>query len=373
MPSENFAFRLGRFCRNRKMELAVCLLALVCFFLPLRMGNDVNRDLPVFGWHEQVTQDYCERTLNKALAAYVATKSASRLLAVVSDAHMQASLPLVGGVSVAPGKMLSAAIDILERVSTGLFFVIGATLIGKLFGGMISVISFKMLLPLAGVCFCFSFFSGSVFPWARPVGKFLSQLAIVLWIFFPCTAMLNGYVEELYLDGVYQEKMKAIGEGMLGMEENDPMKKLDLAPPKDPPAREEAGPAGEKSAPVQAAEAGKQEEEGGFFSFLRRTYEQIKNIRKIPGEVADSVREKLNRVLTAAEDLTDNLTYALMILVLTTFVIPLVLLYIFASITGILFRDLRFEADLPSQGILRRLLGNAHEHDEKGKLPPARS
>ena len=65
------------------------LLLLVALpLLSLRMGDGVNAGLPIIGAAEQLSADYCRRTLERATAAYVSAKVVDKVISMIQRAEI---------------------------------------------------------------------------------------------------------------------------------------------------------------------------------------------------------------------------------------------------------------------------------------------
>ena len=184
-----------------KIALLVALL-----LLPLRMGEGANAGVPVIGAAEQLAADYCGRTLERATAAYVSAKVVDKTISMIQRAEISVT-PIGVGLTFAPGELLAAANEAIERVSAALFSVMGLMLVEKLSIGLISWLCFKLLLPLALVLSLLRHLTGGRLPQLAPVARFLARLAVLLWCFFPAVALAAGYVESAYLDAEYARQM----------------------------------------------------------------------------------------------------------------------------------------------------------------------
>ena len=95
--------------------LKVALLAAL-LLLPLRMGEGANDGVPVIGAAEQLAADYCDRTLERATAAYVSAKVVDKTISLIQRAEISVT-PVGVGLTFAPGELLAAANEAIERVS----------------------------------------------------------------------------------------------------------------------------------------------------------------------------------------------------------------------------------------------------------------
>ena len=299
--------------------LVLCFGAL--YLLPVRMGNGANAHIPVIGAAERISEEYCEKTLVRATAAYASAKVVDK--AVSSLQRVELSIAPFGvGMSVAPGEMLAAVNDAIERVSAALFFVMGLMLVEKLLLGMVSWVCFKVLLPMAlifAACYCLF---GRRASWSRAAALFLSRTALVCWLFFPLSAGVSSYVETAYLGPVYEAQMAGVENSSLQMEHLE----------------------GEMNRSL--AQASVEEKDEGWFSSVWDKAEGVleKVTRFISRFSVDKIREKAAQILHYADDATDRLFHTFCIFVLTTLIIPLALFLLLGGLLRQLSRQFTEEA-----------------------------
>lgn len=274
------------------------LLLVVLLALPLRMGDGVNAGVPIIGAAEQISADYCRRTLERATAAYVSAKVVDKVISMIQRAEISFT-PMGVGVTVAPGELLAAANEAIERVSAALFSVMGLMLVEKLGIGMISWICFKFLLPLALILLLLRHVAGARLPWLAPTGRFLARLALLLWCFFPAVALAAGYVEHAYLDAEYAQQMDEVAAGE---------KRLDAL--------------------------GK--------DFAESVPEEQGILDKLKGAVGKlDIRQQAADMLDYADRLTDRLFHVFCIFLLTTLVIPLFMFFLLRKLLALLTENWR--------------------------------
>ena len=107
--------------KKRCIVALVLALVLSCLlYAPIRMGTGVNKDIPLIGAAESVAENYCEQTLIAATKAYVAAKLIDKCISTLQQVEISFT-PFGMGVTVAPGEMLAAVNEAIERVSSALF------------------------------------------------------------------------------------------------------------------------------------------------------------------------------------------------------------------------------------------------------------
>lgn len=303
--------------QNRKALLALGLAVLLAALLalPVHMGNGVNARLPIIGTAEKISEEYCEETLSKAAKAYVLTKVIDKTVSTLQRIEVSIT-PFGLGMSVAPGEMLAAVNDAIERVSTALFSVMGLMLVEKLLVGMISWVSFKLMLPLAvglALLYCLS---GRRFAWSRSAAVFLANTALICWLFFPVTALVGSYVEQAYLGEIYAEQMHEVDSSagaIIGMDEVE----TDMPGVVDEDA------------------------DSGWFSGTMEKLESILNTVKnaLHSINIESLQAKAGEILNYADNATDRLFHVFCIFVLTTIVIPLFMFFLLYKMLYLLTKN----------------------------------
>lgn len=276
------------------------LLLVALLLLPLRMGEGVNAEVPLIGAAEQLAADYCGRTLERATAAYVSAKVVDKTISLIQRAEISVT-PVGVGLTFAPGELLAAANEAIERVSAALFTVMGLMLVEKLSIGLISWLCFKLLLPLALVLSLLRHLTGGRLPQLAPIARFLARLAVLLWCFFPAVALAAGYVESAYLDAEYARQMD---------EAASEEKRLDAL------GREFA-----ESVP----------QEQGLLDRLKGAAAML------------DIRQKAADMLDYADRMSDRLFHVFCIFLLTTVLIPLFMLFLLLKLLALLTDGYRRE------------------------------
>lgn len=317
--------------RKKRYATAIVLAAMLACLLwaPIRMGTDANADVPLIGAAEAVAEDYCEQTLVDATKAYVAAKVIDKTISTLQRVEISVT-PFGMGMTVAPGEMLAAVNDAIERVSAALFTVMGIMLVEKLLLGMISWVSFKVLLPVAlgcGILYCLA---GERMSWSRSTASFLGTTALLCWLFLPVTALVSGYVEDAYLGPVYAEQMDRIEGAAAGVIlEGDVQHEAPAMP-------------SEKSSG------------GGWFSGLSdgltalvdKLSALMESIRTAAANASvEGLKQKAEDILNYADDATDRLFHTFCIFVVTTIIIPLFSFFLLCRTVRLLTR--RFTQETP--------------------------
>ncbi|WP_300709827.1 hypothetical protein [uncultured Desulfovibrio sp.] len=274
------------------------LLLVALLLLPLRMGDGVNAGLPIIGAAEQLSADYCRRTLERATAAYVSAKVVDKVISMIQRAEISFT-PMGVGLTVAPGELLAATNEAIERVSAALFSVMGLMLVEKLGIGMLSWVCFKLLLPVALALLLLRHAAGTRLPWLGQSGRFLARLALLLWCFFPAVALAADYVEHAYLDAEYARQMDEVAAGE---------KRLDAL-----------GKDFAESVP----------EDQGILDQLKGAAGML------------DIRQQAADMLDYADRLTDRLFHVFCIFLLTTLVIPLFMFFLLCKLLALLTDDYR--------------------------------
>lgn len=311
--------------KKRCIIVVALTVVLSCLlYAPIRMGTGVNKDIPLIGAAESVAENYCEQTLIAATKAYVAAKLIDKCISTLQQVEISFT-PFGMGVTVAPGEMLAAVNEAIERVSSALFTVIGIMLVEKLLLGMLSWVSFKVLLPVAlgfGILYCVA---GRFMPWSRSIALFLASTALLCWLFLPLTALVSGYVEEGYLGGVYAEQMEKVEGAEAGVILEDVVEQEELRAP-------------------SAESSGRGWFSGltdGVSALVDKLSSLVENIRKAADKLSvEAVQKKATEILNYADDATDRLFHAFCIFVVTTILIPLFSFFVLCRLVCLLTRRL---------------------------------
>lgn len=306
---KDFIYRLTIY---KYQIIFLSLVVIFCFFCPVHNGGQEHTKMYVFEKYEQMTQGYCDTVLKKATAAYVSTKSASKIIAVMSDAHIQINAPLVGGITFAPGKILTTASDVLDKISTGLFLVVSVVLIEKILIGIIPILCLKVCVPISAIFFITAYFLNSIF--LKKIAVFVVRITIIVLFFIPSLAIINKYIDTMYLDNIYVSNMETVNNSILELDKNQYQYEIDDF----------------------------DSDKNGFFSSFEEFADKMKQkAANIPISVYGFVKDKINLIFTSVESIADNLTLILMILVVTTFIVPIGMLFVLVSVINMLIEDLR--------------------------------
>ncbi len=287
--------------------LYLLLLGGIVLLLPIKMGNQVNAHIPIIGHVEAMSDSYYTKTLLKATVAYVSAKVVNRAISMVQRAEV-AVTPAGVGLTFAPGELLAAANDGIERVSTALFSIIGILLVQKLLVGMVSFACIKCLLPLALACFFVNSvpYLAKIFPFARALGLLACKMAVLIWCIFPVSVFINNYIEENYLDAKYEETMGSVQKDERALEESTAL----------------------LHAASQQKEAQK-EEDSSVLGWMKDKWDTAKTFVKNP---LDTIGPIVNKALAYADNIIDKLFIIFSVFVVTTIIIPLGVYVIFMAL-----------------------------------------
>lgn len=199
-----FYFRMSD--KKKKSVAVMTVLLVFLIVLPIRIGIGANAHIPLIGAIEDVTQSYCDNTLERATKTYVIAKGVDRIISLIEDTKISFGFFL--DVNIGIGKLLAAANDAIERICAALFTVIGIVLAEKLILGMLSWACFKILLPIALICGILHCVAPRFVPWGRSVALFLARTVILCWMFLPITTLISSYVENAYFEYEHTEKIE---------------------------------------------------------------------------------------------------------------------------------------------------------------------
>jgi hypothetical protein len=280
--------------RRRQISFVlICLLLGLFLFMPFRINSQGNVNLPILRTVDALSRDWFTETLTKVSAAWLLTVSVDGLLSIVEDVH----IPII---NTAPGKALSGLQDSLGQLSTVLLWLMGLLSLGLLLGSVLSFICFKVLLPAALFLELLQRISPR-FRWARRLAFFLVKAAVFIWLFFPASALVNGYFQSAYLDVRYAEEMSALEAG-----------------------KELLSSAGQQAA-VQTTQIGTDEEsdESSLFSGLMETARSLKDsVSSGLSGLKESIEKQIADLIQSVSRMLEGLLWVVIMFVLTVVIIP---------------------------------------------------
>lgn len=301
------------------LNALILLLILFFLWLPIKMGEGENAQIPLIGPTEAYSEEYVNRTLQRAVAAYAVAKIADKVISTIQRTEFSAT-PLGLGVSLAPGELLAAVNDALERVSSALFALIGLLLLEKLALGLVSWLCLKLMLP-AGLALallwrlisCRNAKSGA---WLKAAAVFLIQSSLTLWLLMPLSAALTGCLEQAYLQGEYQKESAAL---------ETFNKELNNIDEQMTEANRQMGQAAETEA----------EESGWLNRLTGGAAQQALSAGGWLKNSFDLVSEVGNKIIINADEAAENLFRIFCLLALTTALVPLFTLFMMYKLTSI--------------------------------------
>lgn len=311
--------KLPKISPTKKYPLSIFLIIcmLILFFLPIHIGDNANNNIPVLGHIEEFSQDYYTETLAKATAAYGVAKVINKTISTVQSTEINIS-PAGIGVSFAPGEMLAAANDGIERISSALFTIIGIMLVQKMVAGLVSFFCLKLMLPLAIVLILFHLYMPVIFPWGRRLGLVTIKLALVIWLFFPLSALVSGYVEESFINTEYSKTLDALDIDAMNIEFEATQQDV-----------------------TQGIIPEISTDSEGWFGNISGAWESLWQsiVEFSPSNAIESLREKAYKIGNYADDMIDKLFLLFSMFVVTTILIPLAVLYIFMTLMRFLVAE----------------------------------
>jgi hypothetical protein len=171
------------------------LLGLLAALLvaPIRMDNTGEGGLPGLAHVERIAQSYCAGQLPKIAATTAVVYAVDGALSLLEDVR----IPII---NTAPGKMLSGPHEAIRSLGNVLLLCTGLFGLGTAVMGMITFFCFKLLIPGAIVLRLIHECRPGLFVRAGTMARSLATGAILLWLFFPATTLLAGYVDAVCLD-----------------------------------------------------------------------------------------------------------------------------------------------------------------------------
>ncbi|MEG6504078.1 hypothetical protein [Nitratidesulfovibrio sp. 1201_IL3209] len=289
----------------------ILYITLACLILtPIRMGAGVNAAIPLVGEAERISEEYCSATLGKAMKAYAIAKIADRIISTIQRTDISVS-PFGIGMTVAPGEILSAINDAIERISAAYFIVISMMLVAKLLIGITPFVSFKILLPTSIALGLLYLHTRNRFIWAKNLSLIIGKSALLIWLIFPATALSSSYIENSYLESVYQKSISGA---------NESQSKL--------PTVESDERAAPKGNALQKSD--------GNTSWFAKKWNDIKetfsDTSTPENDVESGFMDKASRALHYADAIANDLMNALATFIITTLIVPIFILFLFLSI-----------------------------------------
>ena len=294
-----------------RLRILVGILGVISIVLlvnsPIEMGRTANRDIPVIGQLEAMSESYCSTTLSRATQAYIACKVIDRVVSTVQRTELSFT-PFGIGLVIAPGELLAAANDAIERLCTAFFLVIGLTLVGQMASGMLTFLCVKFFLPLSVASLVLFCLSPRYFAWARALGELLFKTALMAYLFFPALALATEYLNSHYLDSVYAENIQQVESGAKKLEQDE--KDVTTLPTQQLP-----------------------KEAGWWESTMTKVRSTLESV-SIEG-IKTALVAKLDSMWNAVDNMTDKLFAILTIFMLTTCVLPVAVFWFMTAIMRI--------------------------------------
>ncbi len=298
-------------------------MLIVLFILPLK-PNDNHKNIWLINSIEQQSTDYYNNTLTKLGIAWASVKLASKLTAMIQRGEI--SFHFGVGVTVAPGELLAAISDNLERISSLLFALIVLALLQKISIGLVTFLVFKCLFPLAFICLFFY----NIFFYhlklnilgLKNIGFFLLKISFLIWLFFPLTATMNTYIYDFYLNEEFETNMHNIHDQQETLEETLNNNFLGH--------REQNGTTNDE---VLQSHSWMQEQWGnvkGFFDNMQKAPKKL-------GEIKNNIFENINSAMNYLDEMVERFMKVIALFILTEIVIPVGSFFIFLAILKRIF------------------------------------
>jgi hypothetical protein len=323
---------------NKLKKLIPFFIALIVIIvLPIKMGIDANKKIPIIGYIETISKDYCDETFKKATATFVALSGVDAAISILESLDIK---PMGVGISI--GKMLSPAHDTIKQLKLVLGIIIGAMLAGKLTIGLLSFICIKLMLATATILKILHISSQQSFLWADTLSKLMTKMAIFIWLLFPVGAAMSTYIQSAYTNNIYEVEMNEIGAENGRITELSDTISSDFAVSHD---------SSKNATSKETKMMGSKVEEKSFFDSVSDKVVSVKD--SIPDfsisamtekvkETAEKVKVKVNSVISYANNIIIKGFQIITIFILTTFIVPLAVLFIFYSLA----KSVMAQADL---------------------------
>jgi hypothetical protein len=290
---------------GRKVCIPLIGALLILLVLPIKMGMDANKDIPVIGYMESISKKYCDEIFKQAFASYVATGATKAAISFADSFTVSLAV-----VSVSPGKLLRPAMDTLDRLQAGFSVVMLAMLAGKLTIGLLSFFCIKLMLPAAIILKILHIFCPQAFAFSSNLTKSLVKMALLIWFLFPAGAAINLYVQSAYTNNVYDTNIKEVE-----IEKSH----IDAI-------------SGDISADAAVTQNDSQNiEEKGFFDSTTEKLKSLKeSVRNISlSAITDSMKTRVKSIVNSADKISAKLFQICALFILQTLILPVALLLVF--------------------------------------------
>ncbi|MDR0466336.1 MAG: hypothetical protein LBH94_03150 [Deltaproteobacteria bacterium] len=215
---------------GKGLRIALCLgLLLLLAVLPIRMGVKGNAHIPGLGHMEEIAQNHWDEQLAKIAAATALAFGISGAVSVLEELHFSVVVA-----SAAPFKALSGINGSIKSLGNSLLICTGLFILCATLMGMISFICFKLLFPAALIFRLLQEVHPELFACLGNLVRPMATGALLLWLFFPATALLSQYVQKSFLDeriaqemrilATDKEKLDAVREGAQAKNDGDEAK-----------------------------------------------------------------------------------------------------------------------------------------------------
>ncbi len=319
------------------------LFAIIFAFMPIKIGNEANKNIPIIGAIEKASEDYTKDSLVKVTAAYGVSKIINKGIAMIQRVEISVT-PFGVGASFAPGELLASAGDTIDRVANALFLVLGVLLVQKVLIGMISFVCLKCFLPIGLFLYGYFYLAKKFFPnmqhlnTVHAFGKFFVRFALIIWLIFPVTAYINKFLESSYIGSEYSQLQQSL--------EKDSVQFNAIAQEISGNNIEEQS-AEEKGAEEKLPSEDNKEE--GFFSwFTKPITEAMDNVKEFTEEIMGSVSssniaELADNSLNYVDSMIDDLFIVLSIFLVTNILVPLGAYVLIAKLYQLLQQDVTYQ------------------------------
>ncbi|RAX57605.1 hypothetical protein CCZ01_05540 [Helicobacter monodelphidis] len=307
--------------RNFLYAIILGLLMVCLLILPVKMGEEgANRHIPILGYVEDISHSYYNETLLKLSATWASVKFASKMVAVFQRGEISFT-PFGMGVTIAPGELLAAVSDNLERVSSLLFSLILVVLGERLAVSVMTFLTFKVFLPFSLLLIILSLLFNTFRIVTQKWGFLILKTTLLLYCILPASAFLSAFVQSHYLDETYQKEMDFVHSKQEQLESLEIVSYSQKISEQDEVLSQQKT-STDSSWVEQTLREGKKIAESTLEG-MKKTIKQVSDMHF--EEMRKQLLEEFNNALSFLDAMVDRFMSIITIFLLTNIAIPLVL------------------------------------------------
>lgn len=184
---------------------------------------------------DERSAEYIDGSLLQAGVAFATARALNALISVMQSTTL--SFSLFAGVHVTLGELLDPFNDLIEQYSSMMQLAIGSLVIQKILLDIVSDLGFKIVLTASAVLLAIAILARSA-GWS---GLLLKSFVLLLFLRFALVVavLLNGVVDQLYIDDRTRAELAVLGSVSTDIELIDGAARQPNAQPLAAPARRE--------------------------------------------------------------------------------------------------------------------------------------